>query len=64
MGLPVVDREIFRPNIWTTVNWAVCDGDVPIMMALLSILVMEDQCVVAEQKFVGDRDRPNKRYTG
>ena len=37
MGLPLLTEKI-ASKFWTTVMWAVYDGDVPIMMALRSIL--------------------------
>ena len=37
MGLPLL-AEKNASKIWTTMTWAVYDGDVPIMMALRSIL--------------------------
>ena len=37
MGLPLRTEKIAN-KIWTTVTWAVYDGDVPIVLALRSIL--------------------------
>ena len=37
MGLPLLTEKIAN-KIWTTVTWAVYDGDVPIMLALRAIL--------------------------
>ena len=37
MGLPLLTEKIAN-KIWTTMTWAVYEGDVPIMLALRSIL--------------------------
>ena len=37
MGLPLLTEKIVG-NFWTTMTWAVYDGDVPKMLALLSFL--------------------------
>ena len=43
MGLPLLTVENVN-KIWTTMPWAVCDGDVPVMLALRSIMVSALQC--------------------
>ena len=37
MGPPLLLKKIAN-KIWTTVTWAMCDGDVPMLLALRSIL--------------------------
>ena len=37
MGLPLLTEQIAN-KIWTTMTWAICDGDIPIMQALRSHL--------------------------
>ena len=37
MGLPTMANRIVD-NIWTTVSWAIHDGEVPVMRSLRSIL--------------------------
>ena len=38
MGLPLLTEKIAN-KVWTTMTWAVYDGDVPVMLALRSLLV-------------------------
>ena len=45
MGLPLLTEKI-ASKMWTTMTWAVYDGDVPIILALRSILGLENNCVV------------------
>ena len=37
MGLPLLSHKIAH-KFWTTMTWAVYDGDVPVMLALRSLL--------------------------
>ena len=37
MGLPLLTEKI-ADKIWTTMTWDVYDGDVPVMLALRSLL--------------------------
>ena len=45
MGLPLLTQKIAR-EIWTTVTWAVYNGDVPIMLALRSLFGVENDRLV------------------
>ena len=52
VGLPQMTEKIAN-KIWTTMTWAVYDGDVPIMLARRSILGKENDCMVEKSIFLG-----------
>ena len=47
MGLPLLTEKIAN-KIWTTMTWAVSDGDVPFMLAL-----RENDCMVEKSVLLG-----------
>ena len=49
--------------MWSTMTWAVYDGDVPVMLALRSILGLENDSVVEKSVVLEDSVGSRQRST-